>query len=65
MLDFQLRVIDERAGLCEKIDRLGPFIGSDIYDTLPDEEQKRLQRQLEIMHQYEEVLQERIQAFKH
>lgn len=60
---FQQRVIDERQALVEKIDKLGPFIGSDIYNTLPTEEQSRLQSQLNVMNDYASILGDRIQAF--
>ena len=61
--EYQLRVIDERESLIEKIDKLGPFIGSPTWEKLPSDEQGRLQRQLDIMHSYVEVLDERIQNF--
>lgn len=60
---FQQRVFDERSALVEKIDKLGPFIGSDIWKKLPADEQERLQKQLDVMNEYVEILDERIQNF--
>lgn len=63
ILPYQQRVIDERDALVDKIDKLGPFIGSPVWEKLPSDEQARLQKQLAIMHQYVEVLIERISNF--
>lgn len=63
MLAFQQRVVEERQALIIKIDSLAPFIGSEIYQALSSEEQKRLVKQLDIMHQYVQILAERIQNF--
>jgi hypothetical protein len=63
MQDFQQRVVDERVALVEKIDKLSPFIGCSVFQNLPVEERNRLTRQLYIMNQYAEVLDERIQNF--
>ena len=60
----QQRVVDERSELNEKIDKLKAFImESPIYKTLPPEEQKRLNRQCDVMIEYSRILGDRIEAF--
>lgn len=60
----QQRVQDELTELETKRGNLGKFIGENpIFHALSSEERERLQRQLAIMLQYEEVLSERIRAF--
>lgn len=63
MQDFQQRVVDELTALVEKIDKLAPFIGGAIFEKLPQEEQDRLQRQLDVMNEYASILTQRIQNF--
>ena len=64
MQDFQQRVVDEKAALDEKYNKLTPFIGSsDVFATLPADEQERLTRQHRLMGEYSAVLGERIAAF--
>ena len=60
---FQQRVIDEKTELDEKREKLGQFIGGDIFNGLPQEEQERLDRQAALMRDYSAVLGERIAAF--
>jgi hypothetical protein len=64
MKDYQQRVIAEKEALDGKITRLSGFIGGFVFGTLVEPERARLKRQLEIMHQYSEVLEERIAAFR-
>jgi hypothetical protein len=64
MKPFQQRVVDEKAALDDKLSRLKPFIDSDTFESLPEAEQERLERQLELMEGYSEVLGERIAAFE-
>jgi hypothetical protein len=59
----QQRVVEERAQLSDKVDKLETFVGSRTYTQLLPAEQARLQRQLHIMQLYEQVLSERISAF--
>lgn len=59
----QERVIDERNGVQIKIDRLGAFLRSESVNILPADEQERMKRQLNVMGQYRDVLNERIAAF--
>lgn len=63
MQDFQQRVVYEQEELSTKIEKLVPFIGSKIFNSLPVEEQDRLSRQLNHMRDYSLVLAERIKAF--
>jgi hypothetical protein len=63
MLEFQDRVIQEKAELSDKLDKLEAFEGGRVYNSLPPAEQSRLTRQLWIMRLYEQVLAERISAF--
>jgi hypothetical protein len=63
MQDFQQRVVDEKAELSDKVDKLESFVGGSIYASLPPDEQSRLTRQHLIMQLYEQVLSERIAAF--
>jgi len=59
------RVIDEKDDLESKIKKLGPFIlDNPIFKTLPEEEQKDLNNQYDIMNQYLYILQKRINQFK-
>jgi hypothetical protein len=63
MKPHQQRVVIERSELDEKRDKLIVFIGGDIYRTLDKVEQSRLNRQLEAMTLYSNILGERIAAF--
>jgi hypothetical protein len=63
MQPHQQRVVDEKAALSEKLDKLGTFVGGAAYASLVAAEQTRLTRQLFIMKLYEQVLSERIAAF--
>jgi hypothetical protein len=60
----QQRVVDEKAELNEKLGKLHDFIQDNpIFKTLPEDEQKRLQRQDLVMAEYSQILGERIEAF--
>ena len=63
MAPHQQRVVDERADLHEKIERLGRFMDGDLFAGLPFEERGRLRRQFGWMCGYRAVLDERIAAF--
>lgn len=64
MLDYQQRVIDEKAARDSEIERLKSFIETNsIFNELPDDEKLRLYRQLIIMQELSTVLGERIAAF--
>lgn len=61
----QLLVVEEKKQLDERIEALYDFIVvfQGFFETLPEDEQERLKRQLEIMKQYSEILEERIKHF--
>lgn len=63
MKDFQQRVIQEKADLDLKIQKLGYFFEGQVWPTLPGQEQNRLSRQYGAMKAYSDVLGERITAF--
>ena len=63
MKPHQERVVIEKTELDEKRKKLTAFIGGDVYRTLGDLEQSRLNRQLEAMTLYSNILAERISAF--
>lgn len=64
MKPHQERVVQERRELDEKRGKLGGFIGSQAYLSLPGAEQERLVRQSKIMDAYSCVLFERIATFE-
>lgn len=64
MQPHQQRVVDERAELIERGEKLRAFMLSDAAKTLPADEQDRLTRQYRVMVQYGVILRERIEAFK-
>jgi hypothetical protein len=63
MQPHQQRVVDEKAELSDKLEKLLKFFDGSIYSSLPPEEQSRLSRQSLIMQLYEQVLEERIGNF--
>lgn len=63
MLPWQERVVVELADLHGKVERLRVFTGTPVFLGLPDAEQVRQARQLSLMYQLCQVLQERIAAW--
>jgi hypothetical protein len=63
MKPYQERVVKEKAELDANLARLRLFFTASVFDTLPPEEKQRLLRQENIMHEYSQVLEERIAAF--
>ena len=60
----QQRVLNEKMELDLRISALDPFIDRNpIFASLPVEEQARLKRQLDIMHELSSILGERISQF--
>lgn len=57
------RVIEEKRDLVGKINKLGPFVKSGLYDKLDADEQLRLTKQLKVMNEYLNILRERIAAY--
>ena len=63
MQPHQQRVVDEKRELDEKRENLGQFKNTDIFASLPWQEQERLNTQAHIMTMYSAVLGERISNF--
>ena len=63
MEEYQQRVLDEKKELDSKIDKLGEFIGSDEFVSVPMAEQVRLKQQRTVMNQYSDILAARIDGF--
>ena len=63
MPPHQRRVINERADLEDRLDKLTAFLASPTFEALPEAEQERLVRQSGVMVQLSDVLAERIAAF--
>lgn len=60
----QQRVVEEKAELDHKLAKLHDFIQQNPhFKTLPEDEQKRLERQDLAMAEYSQILSERIAAF--
>ena len=60
----QQRVLNEKMELDLRISALDPFIDSNpLFATLPVDEQARLKRQLDVMHELSSILGERIANF--
>ena len=64
MQPHQQRVVDEKAELDGRREKLRTFLMGEMVKTLPPDEHERLSRQYSIMVQYSVVLRERIEAFK-
>ncbi len=60
---YQQRVIDERADLCRKLEKLDAFMAGPVYEGLPLNEKNRLTVQRGFMIGYAEVLRQRIEDF--
>lgn len=60
---YQQRVIDEKAELDVKIQKLTEFLSSDKSESVEADEKDRMKWQLDIMEDYSEVLGERIANF--
>ncbi len=63
MKEFQQRVVDEKSELDDKLGKLTRFIGTGSFNKLSMNEQRRMERQREIMMQYSHILGERIYEF--
>lgn len=64
MQAHQQRVVTEQADLQYKIDKLYAFTVGELFKTIDEAEQGRLNEQLQHMIQYNRVLLERLTAFK-
>jgi hypothetical protein len=63
MPPHQERVLQERAELAERRDKLAAFLSGPIFPTLPDEDAVLLQEQFYVMGQYVATLDKRIARF--
>lgn len=59
----QQRVVQERDELLEKVTKLHAFFSTELFSTLPHDEQFRLNTQFQFMQGYLSVLEERIGGF--
>lgn len=64
MQPHQQRVVEEKSELDERRTKLGEFKNTDLFASLPWEEQERLNTQAHIMTMYSAILGERIIHFK-
>jgi len=60
---YQERVVEEKKELDEKISKLSPFISSEKFLSVKEDEANRLRNQLSIMVDYSNILGERIANF--
>ena len=60
---YQQRVVDEKAELDDKIEKLAKFVYGDTFTNVETDERVRLYRQLVVMKHYAKILGERIAAF--
>lgn len=63
MQPHQQRVVTEQTELNDKLTKLSEFIKGGTYKSLDPNEQQRLIAQADHMHNYNEVLKMRIEAF--
>lgn len=61
---YQTRVVEEKAALDEKIEKLKAFMGTGRFCALDDAEQELMDRQLGAMQEYSGILSDRIAYFK-
>lgn len=59
----QKRVVEEKKDLDAKIEKLGPFLQTKIFQGLPAIERIRLARQHDVMREYSTILGQRIDWF--
>lgn len=60
----QQRVVEEKKELDEKLNKLNSFISSQFFLPINEDEKDRLKQQARIMHDYSNILKERINAFE-
>ena len=63
MKPYQQRVVDEKAELDSKLDKLNAFFPTDLFAQLKPNEQERLYLQASVMQKYSNILGERIEDF--
>jgi hypothetical protein len=59
----EVRVVEERRELADRLDRLEAFLGGDTFMRLEEGERELLERQARVMREYVDVLDERIRGF--
>lgn len=64
MKEHELRVVKEKEELDEKRKKLKPFLSTEIYEKMDGKNKLLLVKQLNIMDQYSDILQERIRLFE-
>lgn len=62
--NWQMRVVEERAVLQEKLVKLDAFMRSPMFEVLPHADKSLLHQQRTIMQAYVEVLFQRISRFR-
>jgi hypothetical protein len=60
---FQRRVVEEKAQLDAKLAKLRSFMNGSVFPTLPGDDQDLLSEQANLMQQYSDVLNRRIERF--
>jgi hypothetical protein len=63
MQPHQARVVNEKKELDDKLSKLRTFFTGQLFAGLPEDERTRLLRQEKAMHEYSDVLGERIASF--
>ena len=63
MEDYQKRVVDEKAKLDERLEKLKEFQTTTKFGSIHVDEKNRLYRQEEVMTEYLKILGERIESF--
>jgi hypothetical protein len=63
MQPHQQRVVDEKNELGVKLEALLKFLQTDLYKSLPEKEKELLYFQSQVMEDYYEVLEQRIELF--
>lgn len=61
---YQTRVVEEKAALDEKIEKLKAFLVTERFCALDEAEQERMNLQLAVMLEYSGILAGRIACFK-
>jgi hypothetical protein len=63
MEPYQQRVVEEKTELDIKLEKLETFLNGDIFESIPEDESRRLVRQRLVMAEYSTILGERIANF--
>ena len=61
--EYQQRIVTEKRQLDERLKKLNIILTSEMIQSFPEDEQKRMKRQSEVMAEYSKILGERIAAF--